>query len=79
MTPSYLSSEEALNRIYETIPDAKLIILVREPVDRLYSHYQLLKANWNTTHTFEERIEYEPSLLQEGFYIDYINKFRIFR
>lgn len=42
-TPSYLRSETAAARIYEFNPEAKIIIMLREPVALLYSfHAQLL-------------------------------------
>ena len=35
----YLYYEEAPRRIKEKIPDVRLIVILREPVSRLYSHY----------------------------------------
>lgn len=35
----YLYFEEAPRRIKEKIPDVRLIVILREPVSRLYSHY----------------------------------------
>jgi hypothetical protein len=39
VTPSYFRSNKAIARISETAPDAKLLILVRHPVYRSFSHY----------------------------------------
>lgn len=36
---SYLWEEMAPERIKESVPDAKIIVLLREPVDRAFSHY----------------------------------------
>lgn len=36
---SYLWDEKAPDRIKQSIPDAKIIILLREPVSRVFSHY----------------------------------------
>ncbi len=38
-SPSYLWEPEAPYRIRRAIPDAKIIILLRDPVERAYSHY----------------------------------------
>lgn len=38
-SPAYLFSKDALSRISETLPDVKLIILLRNPVDRAISHF----------------------------------------
>lgn len=40
-TPFYLASRVACQRISTTLVDAKLIILLREPVSRAYSEYQM--------------------------------------
>lgn len=42
-TPYYLASRDACRRISETIPDVKLVVLLREPVSRAYSEYQMKK------------------------------------
>jgi hypothetical protein len=44
-TPFYLSSPEALARIQATVPDAKLIAVLRDPVDRAYSNWAHLWAD----------------------------------
>jgi hypothetical protein len=38
-SPSYLWCPEAPARIYRAIPEARIIILLRDPVERAYSHY----------------------------------------
>jgi hypothetical protein len=38
-SPSYLWEANAAERIQRVIPDAKIIILLRDPVERAYSHY----------------------------------------
>lgn len=38
-SPSYLWDGKAPDRIGRCVPDAKIIILLREPVDRAFSHY----------------------------------------
>ena len=42
-TPFYLASRQACERIYKTIPDVRIVILLREPVSRAYSEYQMKK------------------------------------
>lgn len=36
---SYLWSKEAVQRIHDAVPDARIIALLRDPVDRAHSHY----------------------------------------
>ena len=42
-TPFYIASRYACKRIKDTIPNVRLIILLREPVARAYSEYQMKK------------------------------------
>lgn len=41
VTPSYMANLDAARRIHETIPDVKLIALLRNPIDRAMSQYQM--------------------------------------
>ena len=38
-SPLYMYLEEVPERIHETLPDIKLVFILRHPVDRAYSHY----------------------------------------
>ncbi len=38
-SPSYLSDLDAARRIKKASPDAKIIIILRDPIERAYSHY----------------------------------------
>ncbi|MEN8237955.1 MAG: sulfotransferase [Actinomycetota bacterium] len=38
-TPDYLFDPRAPQRVAELLPDAKLVIMLRDPVERAYSHY----------------------------------------
>jgi hypothetical protein len=40
-TPFYIASKDACRRIAQTLPGVKMIILMREPVARAYSEYQM--------------------------------------
>ena len=40
-TPSYLSNREAPSRVFQSFPNAKLITILRNPVDRTISHYNM--------------------------------------
>lgn len=62
-SPYYLFHPHAPLRAAETIPDAKLIVLLRNPVDRAYSHYRERVRHGAETLTFEEAIEREPERL----------------
>jgi hypothetical protein len=52
----YMAAHHAPERMAEVIPQARLIALLRNPVDRAYSHYQMLARKERETHSFEEAI-----------------------
>lgn len=59
---SYLPISEVPARMKAVIPDAKLIAILRNPVDRAYSHYHFArKHNRETSTTFEEALRLEES------------------
>jgi hypothetical protein len=66
-SPYYLFHPHAPRRASAVVPDAKLIVLLRNPVDRAYSHYQhqvqRVKGEARETLTFEEAIEAEERIL----------------
>lgn len=41
VSPEYLIDREAARRIRETVPDVRLIVILRNPVDRAYSHVRM--------------------------------------
>lgn len=47
-SPHYMIYENAARRIHDTIPQAKLIASLRNPVDRAYSTYQMNLRNQGT-------------------------------
>ncbi|MGD1803877.1 tetratricopeptide repeat-containing sulfotransferase family protein [Dapis sp. BLCC M126] len=56
-SPSYFDHPNAARRIYQFFPKIKLIILLRNPVDRAISQYhQWLRLNWENR-SLEEAIE----------------------
>jgi len=48
--------EANIKRLYEHNPNAKIIVCLRDPVERAYSSYLMEKANGNQTQSFREVI-----------------------
>jgi Sulfotransferase domain len=65
-TPTYIGYESAPARIRELVPDAKLIVLLREPVVRAVSHYHHFCRLGNEERSFEEAIAWEYDYLSAG-------------
>ncbi|MFP4190748.1 MAG: sulfotransferase family protein [Candidatus Hydrogenedentota bacterium] len=60
-TPYYLLSGDAPHRIHAMCPEARVIIILRNPVDMMYSlHSQLLYTGAETVSSFEEALALEP-------------------
>jgi hypothetical protein len=70
-TPYYLFDPPVAKRMAEIVPQARLIALLRNPVDRAYSHYQMQVKRGTEPRTFEEAIEQQhSSYVSRGIYVD---------
>jgi hypothetical protein len=70
-TPYYLFDPPVAKRMAEIVPKARLIALLRNPVDRAYSHYQMQVKRGTEPRTFEEAMEQEhSSYVSRGIYVD---------
>ncbi|MFK8185638.1 MAG: sulfotransferase [Phormidesmis sp.] len=67
ISPLYLYSPIAPRRIKETLPNAKLIVILRNPVDRAYSCYLFLRARLTETITdFDQALQAEPERIDKN-------------
>ena len=41
ISPQYMYSSEIARRVHSDLPEAKIIAILREPIDRAWSHYQM--------------------------------------
>lgn len=62
-SPYYIFHPHAPKRIARVIPSVKLIVLLRNPVDRAYSHYHHALRQGNETLSFEDAIGNEEERL----------------
>jgi hypothetical protein len=63
-TPYYLFHPHAAKRMAKVIPQAQLIALLRNPVERAYSHYQMVARKGKEPRTFEEAVGAEEARLR---------------
>lgn len=55
--PSYMGYSVAPERIHAMCPDAKLVAILRNPVDRAYSHYRMAVRRGMESRTFRQTVE----------------------
>jgi hypothetical protein len=65
-TQTYMYDPEALARIADRIPDVRLIAILRDPVERAYSHYWLNRSLGKEELDFGDAIEREASRLRSN-------------
>jgi len=65
-TPFYFWSKKAAERIKKDFPKIKLIILLRNPIDRAYSNYHLGVRLGSESLSFEDSIKKEMELLEKN-------------
>lgn len=64
---NYLYSETAPRRIREHVPNVQLIAILRNPIERAYSHYlHLLRAGREPLRDFAAALEAEPERRRKG-------------
>lgn len=71
----YLYSSLARQRILESIPDTKLMVCLREPVDRAFSAYLNLRRVGLFNGTFEQALVALPNLVDHGYYFRHLEPY----
>ena len=66
VTPSYIRKPWVARRIKKLLPNVKLIAILRNPVDRAYSHYNMGVNESNHKRSFEEVIKMDLDLLERS-------------
>ena len=69
---SYLSCPAACKRIKKHFPKAKIIVSLRNPIDRVYSAYLYGKRYGDYKDSFEQTIKKDKYLLEKGLYGKYL-------
>ena len=64
-TPWYLNTREVDRHIFEYFPQVKLIIILRNPVDRAFSQYNMHIEQGLETRSFEEVVDSEIEKLKQ--------------
>lgn len=72
----YLASSEATTRIAQTLPDCRLMVTVRDPVDRAFSSWLYARRFGIMPVTFADALRQVPELLDHGRYGEQLRRYR---
>lgn len=72
----YLASPEATQRIAETLPDCRLMVTVRDPVDRAFSSWLYARRFGIMPDSFADALRQIPELLGHGRYGEQLRRYR---
>lgn len=87
-SPVYLYSPDAAKEIHEDVPDAKLIAILRDPVQRAYSDYlNMLRLGRDFSESFKKAVEKEEHrkennwgpfyhYVSKGFYYEQLSRYQ---
>ena len=64
-TPNYMYSVEAANKLFSYFPKIKLIVILRNPIERAISHYYMDKRLGQQQKNFAEAITVETKILEK--------------
>jgi len=69
ITPGYMFFEDSVKRIYNTLGDnIKIIFMLRNPVERAYSHYWMSYRRTYESKSFEKGIELEQERIKKCYF-----------
>lgn len=75
ISPQYLYCPECPERIHATVPDAKLVLMLRHPVDRAYSNYGFTVQRSRYRGSFQDFIASRSNALEWGYYSRYVKQY----
>lgn len=74
-SPRYLSDPNTPERMKDVLPDAKLIVSLRNPADEVYSRYCYMVTRQMHTGTFENTLAQQTYLIEQAYYYQHLVRF----
>jgi len=68
ITPAYVYGPQCARRISELVPQVRLLLIIRNPIDRAYSHYKFKIREKEYRGSFAEFLVYQADAISRGFY-----------
>lgn len=75
VTPDYLGAPDVPARICDMLPEARLVAILRHPVDRAYSWYNFSRRNFNESRDFESFLRADQTVLLYGLYHQHLERY----
>ena len=75
VSPLYLNSSIAAQKIKSFLPDVKLIAILRNPIDRAYSGYQMQLRQTDESRNFSTSINQDEIYIRGGFYYSKLKRY----
>ena len=75
ITPCYFFDPKVPERIYNLIPDCRFILILRNPADRIYSHYLLAYGKGLTQGDLSNFINNRKRAFPRGLYSDQLERY----
>lgn len=76
VAPTYFASAAARDRLRQTIPEARIVCIFRDPVERIFSHYRIKRAYGMIPWDFEEAIIHDPELVESNKYATHFKEWQ---
>ena len=68
INPNYFGISDACDRIAKLIPECKIVVSLRDPVERAYSSYRIMRRDAWTRVGFEETVAQNPVIRESSRY-----------
>lgn len=73
-TTTYLHDKSVAKKIHDNFPEAKILINLRNPVDKAFAMY-IGARDSHQYRTFEEALEKEPEFIRRSMYAEYVEEY----
>jgi hypothetical protein len=75
ITPTYVGDPRVPARIHRHLPDCRLILILRNPIERAYSEYTKAMRDSNFRGSFDDLVEQKQGLLARGDYSQHLARY----
>ena len=72
VAPTYFASAEARERIAKLVPEARVVCIFRNPVERVLSLYRLKRAYGMIPWSLDRALVHDPELIESGKYASHL-------